>query len=122
LLRRPESGLWGGLWEPATVSAEPEESDAAALERLLGSRLGLESSLCSQLQPLPPFVHVLTHRELRFAPYELRWPIGHELPRRISGYEAHRWVALGSPVALGLAAWVSALVGRVTTTAPGASH
>jgi A/G-specific adenine glycosylase len=122
LLRRPESGLWGGLWEPATVSVGPEESEAAALDRLLHSQLGITPSLRPQAQPLPPFVHVLTHRELRFAPYQLFLPSDSPLPLRIGDYESSRWVTLGRPLALGLAAWVSALVGRATAPTAEASH
>jgi len=115
LLRRPASGLWGGLWEPPTLTLQSDESEASGLSRLVREGLGLPAGTLARAQALPPFVHVLTHREMRFAPYEISWT-GEEPPAlRLSGYEACRWISAAGPLALGLASWVSALLSRVTS-------
>jgi A/G-specific adenine glycosylase len=113
LLRRPAAGLWGGLWEPATLPREPGESEEAALGRLGRERLGLDLTALPA-QPLGPFVHVLTHREMRFTPRLIDWPDAELLPfLRLSGYEEARLVEPRQPLALGLSAWVTTLLGRL---------
>lgn len=124
LCRRPSLGLWGGLWEPPTLELLPGESAEAGLGRLITERLGRAFPMEQRIE-LAPFVHVLSHREMRFRPFlinvdradrnsgsapaaELDSP-----PPPSSGYTASRLIPLGEPVALGLAAWVSALLRRV---------
>jgi A/G-specific adenine glycosylase len=110
LLRRPAAGLWGGLWEPATLPMEPEEAVAPALLRLGRERLGLDLTALPG-QPLLPFVHVLSHREMHFFPLLLDWPGTDEPPTlRLLGYEEARFLDLGQPLALGLSAWVTTLL------------
>ena len=113
LLRRPAAGLWGGLWEPATLPCEPAEDVEAAFLRLGRERLGLDLG-DRPAQPLSPFVHVLTHREMRFTPRLIDWPEAKLLPfLRLSGYEEARLFDLRQPLALGLSAWVTTLLGRL---------
>lgn len=124
LCRRPSLGLWGGLWEPPTLELLPGEDVEAGLGRLITQRLGRVLPTQQRIE-LAPFVHVLSHREMRFRPFlinvdqvdrpdfpaptvELASP-----PPPSSGYTASRLIPLGEPVALGLAAWVSALLRRV---------
>jgi len=59
LQRRPDSGLWGGLWTPPEI---PFDEDPVAWgERALGLRLqGIEA--------LPVFDHAFTHFRLRIHP------------------------------------------------------
>lgn len=117
LLRRPAAGLWGGLWEPATLPREPAETQEAAFLRLGRERLGLDLKDL-QAQPLSPFVHVLTHREMRFTPRLIDWPEAELLPfLRLSGYEEARLFDLRQPLALGLSAWVTTLLGRLAAAA-----
>ncbi len=114
LLRRPAAGLWGGLWEPATLTLDPGEAPGAALVRLGRERLGLDLSPLPA-SPLPPFVHVLTHREMHFTPQLIDWPDAVPLPAlRLGGYEEARLLDLGQPLALGLSAWVTTLLRRIT--------
>ena len=71
-----------------------------------------------QAQPLSPFVHVLTHREMRFTPRLIDWPAAELLPfLRLSGYEEARLFDLRQPLALGLSAWVTTLLGRLAAAA-----
>ena len=123
LCRRPSLGLWGGLWEPPTLERPPEEPLDETLRRLVSERLAAELPT-GQAVPLAPFVHVLSHRELRFQPFLLE--VGpaaapspsperdEALERRVGGYQARRWITAGEPLALGLAAWVTALLRRIS--------
>jgi len=129
LLRRPTSGLWGGLWEPPTLwldrdeSGEASETAEAGLLRLLQSRLGLRvsGSQSAAAQRLPPFTHVLSHREIRFTPFALSLNLPDLAALCLDEYEAARWVDASAPLGLGLSAWVRSLLTRVTQTADPAS-
>jgi A/G-specific adenine glycosylase len=58
LARRSGEGLFGGMWEPPMVEAEPGREAARALSRLLGQP-GIELAYVAE------HTHVLTHRKLR---------------------------------------------------------
>ena len=62
LERRPDSGVWGGLWSLPEVSAE---DDAAARAREWGAEI--ESN-----ETLPAFRHSFTHFHLEVTPQRLR--------------------------------------------------
>ncbi|HNN92976.1 MAG TPA: A/G-specific adenine glycosylase [Pseudomonadota bacterium] len=135
LVRRPGSGLWGGLWEPPSLwlseatSDQPAETPAAGLARLLTEKLGLTGTALSErlaaclpsAQPLPPFTHVLTHRELRFSPVALALPAALLKRLQLDGYDEARVVDAAAPLGLALSAWVSALLSRVAEQAQVAS-
>jgi A/G-specific adenine glycosylase len=117
LCRRPSLGLWGGLWEPPTLAHQPDEDPRAALARLGSELFGIELA-AERAAELAPFVHVLSHREMRFRPYLIDaeradLAIGPEGPQPRQGYTASRLIPVGEPVALGLASWVSALLRRI---------
>ncbi len=66
-VRRPTSGLWGGLWElPSEPVRENEKLDAA--RRRLQHRLPAGCRL--DRKPLPPVTRRLTHRRITFHTYE----------------------------------------------------
>lgn len=110
LLRRPELGLWGGLWEPPTLALEAEEAALTGLARLVKTVLGTTLPV-ENAQPLTEFAHILTHRNLRFFPFLLTLP---SLPQlRLDGYQAQRVIDPSEPQALGLSAWVTALLARL---------
>jgi A/G-specific adenine glycosylase len=124
LCRRPSLGLWGGLWEPPTIELLPGEDAEAGLVRLATQRLGRVLPTEQRIE-LAPFVHVLSHREMRFRPFLINVDQGETqngpahaaglespLPAS-SGYTASRVIPVGEPVALGLSAWVSALLRRI---------
>lgn len=131
LLRRPASGLWGGLWEPPSlwlteaVAGQPAETIESGLRRLLREKLGLSArpaaSVLATAQPLPPFTHILSHREIRFAPFSLLLPATLLGKLKLDGYDEAQLVDASAPLGLALSAWVSALLSRVAQDAQAAS-
>lgn len=87
LVRRPPSGIWGGLWslpeQPLDMPCA-ESVEAAALEMAARAGLGLESG-----RPLDVLEHAFTHFRLRVHPYLAR--VGDQGAYRAA--DADRWVA-----------------------------
>lgn len=101
LVQRPPRGVWAGLW-----SLPEFESASDARAALAG--------LPAEPIELPPFVHVLTHRDWTLAP--LRWTLPARLPAAArqaleSRWPEGRWFALDEALALGLPAPVRRLLG-----------
>jgi len=65
LERRPDSGIWGGLWSLPEIDADPARFDAEA-----GRALAPFGDIGASA-PLPEFFHVFTHFRLRVAPYRV---------------------------------------------------
>ena len=92
LEKRPVPGIWGGLFcLPAFESDE-------ALKAFLPSALQFE------VQPLPPLIHVLTHKDLHLSPWHARLLSTHALPSAeeagISNgawFSPSEWEGLGLP-------------------------
>ncbi|SDM20436.1 A/G-specific DNA-adenine glycosylase [Oryzisolibacter propanilivorax] len=87
LQRRPGAGIWAGLYAP------PIHDSRAALEAGLGGAVAL--------QELPPFVHVLTHRDLHLHPLLLdgATPAAPQVAEGEGGawFTPQQWRALGLP-------------------------
>ena len=98
LERRPDSGLWGGLWCP------PQLADEAALDELLAQR-GWYSQ---QQQALEPLRHTFSHFHLDIQPLLVRVEPGPGVAEA-----GQVWYNLRQPARLGLAAPVSKLLKRV---------
>jgi A/G-specific adenine glycosylase len=111
LVRRPEVGLWGGLWEPPTLPLQDGETATEGLARLCKTRLGLQK-VAEQTTALPAFSHVLTHRKMVFQPFVLTYTVPPRL--KPDGYTGHRFVPLHEPLGLGLSAWTTSLLARVS--------
>jgi A/G-specific adenine glycosylase len=105
LVRRPPTGLWGGLWEPPwqAVRAIREGAAAAVAERCTGLSL-------SNIQSRETFDHVLTHRHMRFFVFAAR-ARGRV---KLAGYDAARWqpraALLDAADGVGVAAWTRRLL------------
>jgi A/G-specific adenine glycosylase len=69
LTRRPERGLYGGLWEFPTVEKSSGKSLPAAVEHALTEKVGFPLQI---QRPLPPVRHILSHRELILRPWLCR--------------------------------------------------
>jgi A/G-specific adenine glycosylase len=98
LLKRPQQGLWGGLW--SLPECPMDEEPHACLRQ----QLGLEVTLC---QTNPPFRHTFTHFHLDIHPIETRLTDG-ALPIKP---EEQLWYNPKHPPQLGLAAPVARLLG-----------
>jgi A/G-specific adenine glycosylase len=99
-VRRPPSGLLGGLWDLPGGDRTPGEDLQSALERALRERLGLA---LSSVSPLGEVRHQFTHRTLRLNVFRAE-----PKPGRVSRshYDAHRWLARPAFERLGLSAVV----------------
>jgi len=95
LERRPDTGIWGGLW------TLPQFEDEAALEAV---RAGLAAD--GQPLALASIEHVFTHFRLRIQPLWLRMPGGAPAPAD----ENRAWVGIGNLAAHGMPAPVARLL------------
>ncbi len=96
LVRRPPTGLWGGLWEPPWRAERHIDDDAAA--RVAKSCTGLA---LSNIQRFARFDHVLTHRHMRFHVFAARG----RGRLALDGYDAARWLPRAEALEVGVAAW-----------------
>ncbi len=113
LVRRPPTGLWGGLWEPPTRPLERGEAADAAAAQTTAARLGLD---LADIRPLGQFEHVLTHRRMQFHAFAARARGRVRLDG--AGYDAHRWQARDGVAELGVAAWTRRLLQPQPITEP----
>ena len=72
LVRRPEGGRWGGLWEFPHAEQEPLESPAAAAHRLLGA-LGIQGGVESELATIR---HAVTRFHITLICLRAHWQKG----------------------------------------------
>jgi len=91
LERRPERGIWAGLYAPPVFATEAE------LQAAVGAA-------ASALEPGTPVSHSLTHRELELLPWRLPLPVG--VPTGGSG----QWVPWAQALSLGLPTPVRSLL------------
>ena len=96
LLRRPPTGLWGGLLELPTGEPLPGEALAAAAARVARDRAGIDAVAP---KPLTRFVHLLSHRRITCHAFAAEAEPGRV---RRSGYDAHQWVRPDAAVGLGV--------------------
>jgi A/G-specific adenine glycosylase len=93
LQRRPERGIWGGLWMTPLLACE---ATPGPFDRDQARALGV--TIRESTDPLPPLYHALTHRRLLLHPLRVRF----------SRYQSADWerltwqrlVTRGTPVAL----------------------
>ena len=92
LQRRPERGIWAGLYAPPVFDSE--EALHAALP---------EEAVLQSLQALDPVQHSLTHRELQLLPYQIELAA---VPDGMAG----QWTRRADLAAVGLPAPVRSLL------------
>ena len=97
LQRRPQQGIWGGLWTP------PEFQHQAAATQFCATALGAGQL---ELQPLPGLRHVFTHFELEITPLRAR------CQRALTVMEGGEtlWYNPREPARIGLPAPIAALL------------
>jgi A/G-specific adenine glycosylase len=118
LVRRPPSGLWGGLWEPpwqpvvARTRGDDDGGeralDAAAATRVAKRCTGLA---LADIQSIARFDHVLTHRRMRFHVFAARG----RGRVKLDGYDAARWQPRTGALDVGVAAWTRRLLDKEKT-------
>lgn len=125
LVQRPAAGVWAGLWSLPEwpVSAEGASSEPA--RELVGQAAWAPAAWPDRAdwpgegEWLPPFVHVLTHRDWTLQPLRWAWPDTLEPAERerltqtlqaCEGLGPGRWWALPDALALGLPAPVRRLL------------
>jgi A/G-specific adenine glycosylase len=101
LERRPNSGLWGGLWSPPQF---PNESDALAW-------CAREFGDANESEALSPIDHAFTHFDLRLKPLLVR---GTEKLTVLEG-EGRLWYQLDAPPRIGLPQPILHLLQRLRT-------
>jgi A/G-specific adenine glycosylase len=100
LERRPDAGIWGGLWSPPQF--DDESAARAWCEREL-------SSPQAALPALPPIDHAFTHFDLRLHPLRVRCTAS----MRVEEGEMRLWYQLSSPPQVGLPQPIRALFERL---------
>jgi len=100
LVRRPPSGIWGGLW------CLPEFGDRDAAEQFAMAQL---ASAKPALAALPDIEHSFTHFDLVITPLEARC----QGARRVNE-SGELWYDLAQPARVGLPAPIKSLLGRLS--------
>ena len=96
LEKRASRGIWGGLYCLPVF-----ESDEAL-------KAFLPESLHQRFEPLPPFIHVLTHKDLHLSPWIAGFEVGQPMPAAIvlealsesppgAWFSPAEWPVLGLP-------------------------
>ena len=99
LEKRPVPGIWGGLF------CLPAFESDGALNAFLPSALQLD------VQPLPPLMHVLTHKDLHLSPWHARLVSSHAWPSaEESGIGSGAWFLPSQWEGLGLPAPIRKLL------------
>jgi A/G-specific adenine glycosylase len=97
LERRPEAGIWGGLW---CLPQFASQADATAfIEAAIGGQ-------CAPAQPLAPVEHAFTHFDLTINPLLVRCAAPAGEVREEDGL----WYNIRTPARIGLPAPISALL------------
>jgi A/G-specific adenine glycosylase len=87
-VRRPEKGLMAGLWELPGGAIDKREDGRERLSDILKDVVGLR---VRQTEAVGSVEHVFTHRRLRLEIFRCRAEKGARV--RLSGFDAHRWIA-----------------------------
>ena len=98
LERRPEQGIWGGLWGFPELAPDQDAAGWCAV------RLG---SVPSSITEHPPLQHAFTHFDLDIRPMELKLDA---IPSVAMEGDRWLWYKTGMPARLGLAAPVARLL------------
>ncbi|MCY3700671.1 MAG: A/G-specific adenine glycosylase [Gemmatimonadetes bacterium] len=102
VLRRPSSGLLGGLWDFPSVRLSSPTPAAAALTSALRERFGLDCRVGEEIRVLR---HTFSHFRLRLAVHGADWRSGEVAHRR-----PHRWVGAGGFGDLAFPAYLRRLI------------
>ncbi len=96
LHKRPNSGLWGGLWSFPECAEDKIDATLA--------NLGID---VKQLEPLSPFRHTFTHFHLDISPILV---ISSSTQRLVDEPNRHVWYSLHQPLEIGLTRPVTKII------------
>jgi A/G-specific adenine glycosylase len=111
--RRPERGLWGGLWEPPRMERAHADRLADGVARAT-TRFGLK---LLRARAMGSYTHELTHRRYRFHAVSAESRAGGCPRDREDGYEELRWIeprAITDGARFGLSAWARRVIEATT--------
>ncbi|MEF3063942.1 A/G-specific adenine glycosylase [Pandoraea apista] len=124
--RRPDSGIWGGLWSLPELSPptdEREADDTSLRERLTAhaAALGATQGTVQSLVPLQELTHVFTHFRLHLRPWLVtlsgasgkRASVGH------SSDSGHAWLDTAGIAAAGLPSPIRKIADALCAVSPG---
>ncbi|RJP31466.1 MAG: hypothetical protein C4547_15545 [Phycisphaerales bacterium] len=108
LRKRPDVGLWAGLWELPGVGPNGGETPDRASVRLLRCLLG-----ASRKRPAPyaSLVHRLTHRRFTFHAYRVTLS---SRPARFERHGTTRWIRIGDGANVAVSAVTRRLIGALS--------
>ena len=95
MIQRPESGLFGGLFDLPIGERATAESLPSAARRIAADRLGLTIRKARKLGDVE---HQLTHRKLMLSVIDCEW--GGKV--QLVGFTGHRWETVPDAFDLGI--------------------
>ena len=105
LQKRPDSGIWGGLWAP------PEFESASSARTWIANTLSLKAERCRIDEP---FHHTFTHFKLEAHPVRAQCAANHPETIDVKSDGNHlQWFALHPPPSVGLPAPIVRLLARL---------
>jgi len=107
LERRPQNGIWGGLW------SLPELVERDAVDAWCEQKLGARPARIADWDTVR---HSFSHYDLDIRPVEVQLTAA---SRTVADGDASRWVDLGSPPRVGVAAPVKILIDTLLTKGAG---
>lgn len=124
--RRPDSGIWGGLWslpELTPPAGEREADDASLRERLAAhaAALGAAQGTVQSLVPLQGLTHVFTHFRLHLRPWlvTLSGASAQGTFAARSGDAPHAWLDSAGIAAAGLPSPIRKIADALRVVSPG---
>ncbi len=114
LQKRPNSGIWGGLWAP------PEFEEASTAKAWIANTLSLPAERC---RIDAPFHHTFTHFKLEAHPVRAECAANRIEPIGVESDAGHlQWFALHPPPSVGLPAPVVRLLAKLGKENPPRSN
>lgn len=107
--RRPDSGIWGGLWSlpeltPPTDAPDADDTSLRARLSAHAAALGADEGAVRSIEPLKGLTHVFTHFRLHLRPWRvtLGTPGETRTPASTSNGARHAWLDAAGVAAAGL--------------------
>ena len=110
LQKRPNSGIWGGLWAP------PEFEEAIAAREWIAHALSISPDAC---RIDPPFLHTFTHFKLEAHPVRVHCETNRAITNDVEcGAQDLQWFSLHPPPSVGLPAPILRMLAELSRDTP----